>query len=260
MVSEGCRASSPTSRRCSTRRDTGDAELQAAADDPRRAKRMTHHTTAGRSELAGRPAGAARRREGADPARGRAGAAGAAPGSRSSRTTASRPRAARASLADLPSSEPELAVDVPLGMFSPSSTAGCPACSAIATASTARRPPRAPRRRRWSRLRVRAHRRRRTSDPRGGSRGHPRLGSDFNLRLQRLGNRGPTAPKGDHHFYQTADMSPRSRPPTARSSQQVAATCRFYTREAPGMSAFALEDGVLYHTYSAYAPHRGMCR
>jgi Bacterial protein of unknown function (DUF899) len=26
-----------------------------------------------------------------------------------------------------------------------------------------------------------------------------------------------------------------------------------YTREAPGMSAFALEDGVVYQTYSAYA-------
>jgi hypothetical protein len=26
-----------------------------------------------------------------------------------------------------------------------------------------------------------------------------------------------------------------------------------YTRERPGMSAFALEDGVMYHTYSAYA-------
>jgi predicted dithiol-disulfide oxidoreductase (DUF899 family) len=26
-----------------------------------------------------------------------------------------------------------------------------------------------------------------------------------------------------------------------------------YTREAPGMSAFALEDGVIYHTYSTYA-------
>jgi len=26
-----------------------------------------------------------------------------------------------------------------------------------------------------------------------------------------------------------------------------------YTREAPGMSAFALADGVVYHTYSAYA-------
>ena len=26
-----------------------------------------------------------------------------------------------------------------------------------------------------------------------------------------------------------------------------------YTRERPGTSAFALEDGVVYHTYSAYA-------
>ena len=26
-----------------------------------------------------------------------------------------------------------------------------------------------------------------------------------------------------------------------------------YTRERPGMSAFALEDGVVYHTYSAYS-------
>ena len=26
-----------------------------------------------------------------------------------------------------------------------------------------------------------------------------------------------------------------------------------FTREAPGMSAFAFEDGVVYHTYSAYA-------
>ena len=26
-----------------------------------------------------------------------------------------------------------------------------------------------------------------------------------------------------------------------------------YSREMPGMSAFALEDGIVYHTYSAYA-------
>ena len=26
-----------------------------------------------------------------------------------------------------------------------------------------------------------------------------------------------------------------------------------YTRERPGMSAFALQDGAVYHTYSAYA-------
>ena len=35
----------------------------------------------------------------------------------------------------------------------------------------------------------------------------------------------------------------------ARSGTDVAT----YTRERPGMSAFALEDGVVYHTYSAYA-------
>ena len=26
-----------------------------------------------------------------------------------------------------------------------------------------------------------------------------------------------------------------------------------YTRERPGLSAFVLEDGVVYHTYSAYS-------
>jgi predicted dithiol-disulfide oxidoreductase (DUF899 family) len=39
--------------------------------------------------------------------------------------------------------------------------------------------------------------------------------------------------------------------------QQFAATCGTdvltYTRDRPGMSAFAMQDGVLYHTYSTYA-------
>jgi predicted dithiol-disulfide oxidoreductase (DUF899 family) len=38
---------------------------------------------------------------------------------------------------------------------------------------------------------------------------------------------------------------------------EIAASCGVdvptYTRERPGMSAFALEDGVVYHTYSTYA-------
>jgi predicted dithiol-disulfide oxidoreductase (DUF899 family) len=38
---------------------------------------------------------------------------------------------------------------------------------------------------------------------------------------------------------------------------EIAASCGVdlptFTREAPGMSAFALEDGVVYHTYSTYA-------
>jgi predicted dithiol-disulfide oxidoreductase (DUF899 family) len=39
--------------------------------------------------------------------------------------------------------------------------------------------------------------------------------------------------------------------------KQFAATCGTdaptYTRDRPGMSAFALKDGVIYHTYSTYA-------
>ncbi|MGH7059816.1 MAG: DUF899 domain-containing protein [Stellaceae bacterium] len=51
-----------------------------------------------------------------------------------------------------------------------------------------------------------------------------------------------------------AELSPRATPdgPTtfAAMSGTDAAT---YSRERPGMSAFALEDGVVYHTYSTYA-------
>jgi predicted dithiol-disulfide oxidoreductase (DUF899 family) len=41
--------------------------------------------------------------------------------------------------------------------------------------------------------------------------------------------------------------------PIGPVAAQVGADVATYTREAPGMSAFALEDGVVYHTYSAYA-------
>ena len=49
-----------------------------------------------------------------------------------------------------------------------------------------------------------------------------------------------------------------SRPPDeangpARGAKMTGTDVATYTREAPGMSAFALEDGVVYHTYSAYA-------
>jgi predicted dithiol-disulfide oxidoreductase (DUF899 family) len=33
----------------------------------------------------------------------------------------------------------------------------------------------------------------------------------------------------------------------------VGADWETYRREGPGMSAFALQDGVVYHTYSTYA-------
>jgi len=41
--------------------------------------------------------------------------------------------------------------------------------------------------------------------------------------------------------------------PVAEFAAMTGTDAATYTREAPGMSAFALEDGVVYHAYSAYA-------
>jgi predicted dithiol-disulfide oxidoreductase (DUF899 family) len=41
--------------------------------------------------------------------------------------------------------------------------------------------------------------------------------------------------------------------PVAEIAAQTGTDAGTYTRERPGVSAFALEDGVVYHTYSAYA-------
>ena len=41
--------------------------------------------------------------------------------------------------------------------------------------------------------------------------------------------------------------------PRAEIARSVGTDWATYIREMPGMSAFALEDGVVYHTYSAYA-------
>jgi predicted dithiol-disulfide oxidoreductase (DUF899 family) len=41
--------------------------------------------------------------------------------------------------------------------------------------------------------------------------------------------------------------------PVAEMAATTGTDVATYTRERPGMSAFALEDGIVYHTYSAYA-------
>ena len=41
--------------------------------------------------------------------------------------------------------------------------------------------------------------------------------------------------------------------PVAEMAATIGTDTATYTRERPGMSAFVLEDGVVYHTYSAYA-------
>jgi len=42
------------------------------------------------------------------------------------------------------------------------------------------------------------------------------------------------------------------RPELAELAATVGADWATYSREATGMSAFALEGGIVYHTYSAY--------
>src|SRR4029077_5035584 len=41
--------------------------------------------------------------------------------------------------------------------------------------------------------------------------------------------------------------------PVAQNAAMTGTDVATYTRERPGMSAFVLEDGVVYHTYSTYA-------
>ena len=45
----------------------------------------------------------------------------------------------------------------------------------------------------------------------------------------------------------------RNSSPVAQIAAMTGTDIPTYTRERPGMSAFVLEDGVVYHTYSTYA-------
>jgi predicted dithiol-disulfide oxidoreductase (DUF899 family) len=76
---------------------------------------------------------------------------------------------------------------------------------------------------------------------------------DFNVSLteeqQRAGTVDYNYERGGHAMDETT-----APPPIV---VELAATCGTdalaYTRQRPGMSAFALEEGVVYHTYSTYA-------
>jgi predicted dithiol-disulfide oxidoreductase (DUF899 family) len=48
-------------------------------------------------------------------------------------------------------------------------------------------------------------------------------------------------------------LTKRGEGPVAEMAAMTGTDVAAYTRERPGMSAFALEDGVVYHTYSTYA-------
>jgi predicted dithiol-disulfide oxidoreductase (DUF899 family) len=82
------------------------------------------------------------------------------------------------------------------------------------------------------------------------------LDSDFNFDFdvsvteeqQRDGDVEYNYRRGGHAFDATEVPEP-----VAQNAAMVGTDVATYTRERPGMSAFVLEDGVVYYTYSTYA-------
>ncbi|RJQ52120.1 MAG: DUF899 domain-containing protein [Desulfobacteraceae bacterium] len=144
-------------------------------------------------------------------------------------------------------------------MFGPDYTAGCPACSAIAdgfngfAVHLANHDVMLWAVSRAQLAKLRAYKQRmRWTFPWASS-----FGGDFNFDFS-VGFTEEQQRKGIEYNYRRegsfAEIPSRSTtdgpdPFAAMSGTDVAT----YTRERPGMSAFALEDGIVYHTYSAYA-------
>jgi predicted dithiol-disulfide oxidoreductase (DUF899 family) len=146
-------------------------------------------------------------------------------------------------------------------MFGPDYTAGCPSCSAIADgfdgsvvhlanhdvtlAAVSRAPI----------VKLQAFKRRMGwTFPWASS-----LGSDFNYDFN-VSSTEEHQREGEVEYNYRRDAAPLAERltrlgegPVAEMAATVGTDAATYTREAPGMSAFALEDGVVYHTYSAYA-------
>ena len=84
---------------------------------------------------------------------------------------------------------------------------------------------------------------------------HP-WGSDFNLDFNvSLTEEQQQTGNVEYNYQRNGHVMDMKNPP--EPVVQFAATCgtdaATYTRDRPGMSAFVLEDGVIYHTYSTYA-------
>jgi len=143
-------------------------------------------------------------------------------------------------------------------MFGPDYTAGCPACSAIADGfngshvhlenhdvvlmAVSRAPIDA----------IQAYKQRMGWTFPWASSQNDDFNYDFNVSVTEERQHGGEV----EYNYGKRDMRPFL-DATEGGAAENAARCGIdtatYLREAPGVSAFALEDGVVYHTYSAYA-------
>jgi predicted dithiol-disulfide oxidoreductase (DUF899 family) len=162
----------------------------------------------------------------------------------------------RASLADLFRGRSQLLVYH--FMFGPDYTAGCPSCSAIADGfngfvvhlanhdvmlwAVSRAP--------LEKLKV-YQRRMGWTFPWASS-----LGGDFNFDFN-VSVTEEQQREGRIEYNYERSRHALDAPEIPKPVAQFAATCGTdaptYGRERPGMSAFVLEDGVVYHTYSTYA-------
>jgi predicted dithiol-disulfide oxidoreductase (DUF899 family) len=143
-------------------------------------------------------------------------------------------------------------------MFGPAYTAGCPSCSAIAdgfngsavhlanhdvTLCAVSRAPLA---------QLDAYKRRMGwSFPWASS-----YGSDFNFDFGVANTKEEWEAGAIAYNFGNQDLRPAPSEAAAYDafSQSIVGTSwETYRREGPGMSAFAVEDGTVYHTYSAYA-------
>jgi predicted dithiol-disulfide oxidoreductase (DUF899 family) len=143
-------------------------------------------------------------------------------------------------------------------MFGPDYTAGCPSCSAIAdgfngvfvhlanhdvTLTAVSRAPLA---------KLQAFKRRMDwTFPWASS-----FGGDFNFDYSVSFTEQQQRTGTVDYNYRAMDTTPLLQPDAQGPVAELAATTgtdpATYLRELPGVSAFVLEDGVIYHTYSAY--------
>ena len=141
-------------------------------------------------------------------------------------------------------------------MFGPEYTAGCPSCSAIADgfdgsvvhlenhdvafAAVSRAPL----------AKLQAYKRRMGwSFPWASS-----FESDFNYDFHVSHTDDEWQSGAVEYNFRTVDFRPAEEVPALEEffGTSVGTDFRTYRKEGPGMSAFALEDGVVYYTYSAY--------
>jgi predicted dithiol-disulfide oxidoreductase (DUF899 family) len=81
-------------------------------------------------------------------------------------------------------------------------------------------------------------------------------GSDFNFDFGVSFTEEQQRSGGEYNYRAFPTMAPvleAETGPVAEQAVAVGTDRAGYMREAPGMSAFALSDGIVYHTYSAYA-------